>query len=111
MTLVGPTSSADPSSGSTTKHSAPDTSPTKAWVDAVAQARVNSPRKWVTAEPGDTITGIAESHHDTVASVEKANPQFFCPNLIPVGQKVYLPNSREHAKAIQWQVCGIPADR
>jgi len=68
-----------------------DTSPAKAWSDAVAQARANTPRQTVAAAPGDTMTGIANDHDDTLPGVEAANPQIPCPNLIDVGQPIALP--------------------
>jgi LysM domain len=69
----------------------PDTSPAKAWSDAVAQARANSPQQHVTVKPGDTLTGIANSRHDTLPGVEANNPQISDPNLIHSGDTVYLP--------------------
>jgi LysM domain len=70
-----------------------DTSPAKAWTDAVAQAKANAPQPSVKAKPGDTLTSIATSHQDTVQDVEKANPQIACPNLIHAGETVYLPKT------------------
>jgi LysM repeat protein len=70
---------------------APDTSPAKAWIDAVAQATANSPQQHVTVEPGDTLTGIADHNNATLPGVEKANPQITDPNLIYPRQTVYLP--------------------
>jgi hypothetical protein len=69
----------------------PDTSPEKAWAEALALAKANSPQESVTVKPGDTLSGIASSHHDTLASLEAVNPQIHCPNLIHNGQTVYLP--------------------
>jgi LysM repeat protein len=71
----------------------PDTSPEKAWTDAVAQAKANAPQQSVTAKPGDTLTGVATSHHDTVQDVIKANPQIADPSLIHVGETIYLPKT------------------
>src|SRR5262249_11382207 len=83
-------SGADAKSGAST----PDPSPEKkAWADAVAQATANRPQQSVTVKPGDTLTGIANSHNDTVRSVAKANPQIHDPNLIDPGQTVNLPKT------------------
>lgn len=68
-----------------------DTSPAKAWSDAVAQARANSPQQHATVTPGDTLTGIAGSHDDTLPAVEANNPQIVDPNLIHSGDWVHLP--------------------
>jgi hypothetical protein len=73
--------------------STPDTSPAKAWADAVAQAKANSPQQHVTVKPGDTLTGIAASHNDALPSVEKTNSQIANPNLIYPRQAVYLPKA------------------
>jgi LysM repeat protein len=72
---------------------APDTSPAKAWVDAVAQATANSPQQHVAVEPGDTLTGIADHNNATLPGVERANPQITNPNLIYPRQTVYLPKT------------------
>jgi hypothetical protein len=71
--------------------STPDTSPTEAWNDAVAQARANSPQESVTAKPGDSLASIATSHSDTLSSVETENPQVYPPDLLHIGQIVRLP--------------------
>jgi hypothetical protein len=71
--------------------STPDTSPTKAWNDAVAQAKANSPQQRVTAEPGDSLASIASSHGDMLSSVETDNPQVYPPDLLHIGQIVRLP--------------------
>jgi LysM repeat protein len=71
--------------------STPDTSPAKAWADALAQAKVNSPQQTVTVKPGDSLASIAESHGDTLSSVEGANPQVQPPWLLPYPDTVRLP--------------------
>ena len=42
-------------------------------------------------KPGDTLSGIASSHHVKLAAVEAANPQIRNPNLIYAGQTIKLP--------------------
>jgi hypothetical protein len=42
-------------------------------------------------KPGDTLSGIASSHHVSLAAVETANPRLTNPNLIFAGQKIKLP--------------------
>src|SRR5215470_529721 len=69
----------------------PGTSRAKTWADTVAHATANGPRQSVKVKPGDTLTAIANSHNDTVGSVERANPRITDPNLIYPGQTVYLP--------------------
>lgn len=69
----------------------PVTSPAKAWNDAVAQAKANSPQQTVTAVPGDSLSSIATSHDDTLPSVEAANPRIQPPCLLEIGQTVALP--------------------
>lgn len=71
--------------------STPDTSPTKAWDDAVAQAKADSPQQSVTAKPGDSLASIASTHGDTLPSVETENPQVYPPDLLHIGQVVRLP--------------------
>ena len=71
----------------------PDTSPAKAWTDALKQAATNSPQQSVTVKPGDTITSIAKSHNYSVAGVEQANPNISNPNLLHAGQTVDLPKT------------------
>jgi DNA-binding transcriptional MocR family regulator len=71
----------------------PDTSPAKAWSDALKQAATNSPQQSVTAKPGDTMTSIASRHNDSLASVEQANPDIVNPNVLHNGQTVYLPKT------------------
>ena len=46
----------------------------------------------VTVQSGDTLSGIAAAHGDSLASVEGANPGISDPNLIFAGQTVYLPS-------------------
>ncbi|MBV9251127.1 MAG: LysM peptidoglycan-binding domain-containing protein [Acetobacteraceae bacterium] len=69
----------------------PDTSPAKAWTDALKQAATNSPQQSVKVKPGDTMTSIAKSHNDSVASVEQANPNIANANLLHCGQTIDLP--------------------
>lgn len=69
----------------------PPTSPTKAWQEALDQARHNAPRHYVDVRPGDNLSTIAATHQDTLSSVEAANPQITDPALIHVGDKVALP--------------------
>jgi hypothetical protein len=42
-------------------------------------------------KPGDTLSGIASSHHVKLAAVEAANPHIKNPNLIYAGQTIKLP--------------------
>ena len=70
-----------------------DTSPAKAWADAVAQATANRPQQHVTVKPGDTLTGIADHHNAALPGVENANPQITNPNLIYPRETVYLPKT------------------
>jgi LysM repeat protein len=70
-----------------------DTSPSKAWTDALAQATANSPQPSVKAKKGDTLSCIASRYHDSLASVEAANPQIHCPNLLHPGETIYLPKT------------------
>lgn len=44
-----------------------------------------------TVRPGDTLSGIADSHHVTLARLEKANPQIHNFDRILPGQLVRLP--------------------
>lgn len=69
----------------------PETSPQKAWNEAVAQASTNAPQPRVTVKPGDTMASIAASHGDTLSGVEAANPQIQCPSLLENGQTITLP--------------------
>jgi LysM repeat protein len=83
-------------SGDSDTSSAPpqkDTSPARAWTDALKQAKTNSPQQSVTVRPDDTMAGIARRHNDSLASVEHANPGISNPNLLHVGQTVYLPKT------------------
>jgi LysM repeat protein len=43
--------------------------------------------------PGNTLSGIAASHSVSLAAVEAANPQIVNPNLIYVGETVFIPGS------------------
>jgi LysM domain len=45
----------------------------------------------VLVRPGDTMSGIAASHHVSLAAVEQANPRVGNPNLIYAGQTLNLP--------------------
>jgi LysM repeat protein len=82
-------------SGDSDTSSAPqkDTSPAQAWTDALKQAKTNSPQQSVTVKPGDTMAGIAKRHNDSLAGVEQANPGISNPNLLHLGQTVYLPKT------------------
>lgn len=88
-----PPQSQSSGAGGKSTASTADTSPAKAWADAVAQATANSPQQRATVKPGDTLTGVANNHNDTVQRVETANPQIANPNLIYPGQPVYLPKT------------------
>jgi LysM repeat protein len=88
---VSPPAASNQSSGPTSP--TPDTSPTKAWADALAQAKANSPQPYVKARPGDSLSSIASRYNDTLTSVEEANPQIHCQNLIKSGETVYLPKT------------------
>ena len=70
-----------------------DTSPSQAWIDAMAWAKINSKQPEVRANPGDSLTSIASSHHVALSGVEEANPQIPDPSLIYPGETVYLPKS------------------
>jgi hypothetical protein len=87
---ASPPAARNQSSGASTKPTA-DTSPTKAWNDALAQAKANSPQQTVTAKPGDSLASIAGSHGDTLSSVETDNPQVYPPDLLHIDQTVRLP--------------------
>ena len=69
----------------------PETSPQKAWNEAVAQAKANAPQPHVTVQLGDTMAGIAANHGDSLFSVEAANPQIQPPGLLEIGQTITLP--------------------
>jgi hypothetical protein len=44
----------------------------------------------VPVQPGDTLSGIAAAHGESLAQIEANNPQFTDPNLIYVGQEVNI---------------------
>jgi LysM repeat protein len=46
----------------------------------------------VTVQAGDTLRSIAASHGAALSAVEAANPQISDPNLIYVGETVYVPS-------------------
>jgi hypothetical protein len=46
----------------------------------------------VTVQPGNTMSGIAASHHLSLSAVEAANPQVSNPNYILAGQSLNLPS-------------------
>ena len=48
-----------------------------------------------TVRRGDTLSGIAASHHTSLNKLEQANKQIANPNLIYVGQKINLPGSHD----------------
>jgi hypothetical protein len=72
-----------------------DTSPSQAWADAMARAKIDSKQPEVPVSPGDTLTSIAGSHQDPLSSVEAINPDLYNPafgfNRIFSGQTVDLP--------------------
>ncbi len=72
-----------------------DTSPSQAWADALTRAKIDSKQVEVSVIPGETLTGIASSHDDTLSSVESINPDLYNPlfgyNRIFPGQTVDLP--------------------
>jgi hypothetical protein len=90
MQPPGSASTASPSSGTTTQ-SPPDTSPAKAWADTLAQATANSPRQTVTVKPGESLASIAESHGDTLSSVEHADSHVQPPSLLPYPDTILRP--------------------
>jgi hypothetical protein len=51
----------------------------------------------VTVVAGDTLSGIASAHGDSLGAVEAANPQIGNPNLIYVGNTVYIPGAGSSA--------------
>lgn len=54
---------------------------------------------------GDTLWDIARRHHVSLADLEHVNPQIHAPNVIHVGQVVYLPHgAREVAAAHTYKV-------
>jgi hypothetical protein len=69
------------------------TSPSQAWSDAVAWAKINSKQPEVRATPGDSLTDIANSHHIALSKVEAVNPQIPNTNLIYPNETVYLPKT------------------
>jgi LysM repeat protein len=48
-------------------------------------------------KPGDTLSGIASSHHVSLAAVEAANHQISNPNLIFPGQTIKVPKGSSAA--------------
>jgi hypothetical protein len=48
----------------------------------------------VLVRPGDTMSGIAASHHVSLAAIERANPRVQNPNLIYAGQTLNLPGGK-----------------
>jgi murein DD-endopeptidase MepM/ murein hydrolase activator NlpD len=48
-------------------------------------------------KPGDTLSGIASSHHVSLATVEAANHQISNPNLIYPGEKIEIPKGSSAA--------------
>jgi hypothetical protein len=42
--------------------------------------------------PGQTLSGIASAHGESLAAVESANPQISDPNVIYVGEQVIVPS-------------------
>jgi murein DD-endopeptidase MepM/ murein hydrolase activator NlpD len=53
----------------------------------------------ITVQSGDTLSGIAAANGDSLAAVENANPQIGNPNLIYVGQTVYIPGAGSSSPA------------
>jgi LysM domain len=53
----------------------------------------------VTVVAGDTLSGIASAHGDSLGAVEAANPQIGNPNLIYVGNTVNIPGAGSSAPA------------
>lgn len=53
----------------------------------------------ITVQAGDTLSGIASAHGDSLSAVENANPQIGNPNLIYVGNTVYIPGGSGSAPA------------
>lgn len=49
----------------------------------------------VRVEQGNTLSGIAQDHHDTLQAVEASNPQIANPNLIYPGEVVHLPSQEQ----------------
>lgn len=92
MVMEAP-SSASGTAGSPLQPSSFDTSPSQAWIDAMAWARKNSKQPEVLVNSGDSLTGIAGTHRVTLSGVEVANPQIPDPNLIYPGETVSLPQS------------------
>ncbi len=59
------------------------------------RAKAAKARPTYTVKSGDTMSGIATKHDLTLAQLEKYNPQVKDPNVIEVGQKLFLaPKSR-----------------
>jgi hypothetical protein len=94
-----PKKTSSSSSTTTASSSSPTSSTTatppesQAWAQAMARAAAVPP---VTVHPGDTLTGIAASHGDSLSSVQNDNPQipydpFPYKNLIFPGEMVDLP--------------------
>jgi hypothetical protein len=53
----------------------------------------------VTVTAGETLSGIAAANGDSLAAVEGANPGITNPDLIYVGQTVYIPSGGSSAPA------------
>jgi hypothetical protein len=53
----------------------------------------------ITVQSGDTLSGIAAANGDSLAAVENVNPQIGNPNLIYVGQTVYIPGAGSSSPA------------
>ena len=45
----------------------------------------------IIVQPGQTLSGIAANHGAGLAAVERSNPQIENPDMIYVGEKVYVP--------------------
>lgn len=50
-----------------------------------------APWRWVTVEPGDTLTGLALRYGTTVDAIMRANPIITDPNIIDVGWRLRVP--------------------
>jgi hypothetical protein len=93
-TTASPAATTTAASSSSATSSAAATAPeSQAWAQAMARAAAVPP---VTVDPGDTLTGIAASHGDSLSSVQNDNPQipydpFPYKNLIFPGETVDLP--------------------
>jgi len=60
---------------------------------ATFQVTSQAPTGLYTVQPGDTLSGLALRFNSSVNALLRANPQITNPNVLTVGQQLYIPGS------------------